>query len=155
MKLPRQSRVSLHVLSTQATPGAFRVRHASQELQLGELSPGTSRARHVSQKPKPRATLRMSPELSTCPGSLVPRENTSGCIPSVPRVPSAQNKSHPRNSFGVCHVSRSPHRKTPSKLLRSVPRVPKPTLKDPFETPSERATCPEARTERPSERAMC
>src|SRR6266508_3805344 len=34
-------------------PGAFRVRHASRELQPGELSPGTSRARHVSQKPKP------------------------------------------------------------------------------------------------------
>src|SRR5438105_3342534 len=178
MKLPRQSRVSLHVLSTQATPGAFRVRHASRKLQPGELSPGTSRARHVSRKPKPRATLRMSPELSTCPGSLTPRENPSRCIPSVTRVPSAQTGKIPPDAFRVCHVSQvpkpratpsellrsvprvsKPRRETPSELLRSMPRVPKPTPRDPFGAPLERATCPEAHTKRslriPSECDTC
>src|SRR5436189_913895 len=63
------------------TPGAFRVRHASRELQLGE-SP------------------REQSELATCP-ECPSRENPSGCRPSWPHVLEAHTESHPPDTFRV------------------------------------------------------
>src|SRR6266540_2187911 len=67
---------------------------------------------HMSRVPTPRDPFGIPSEHATCP--------------------KAHTERPLRNSFGACHVSRKPHRETPSEFLRSVPRVPKATPRDPF-----------------------
>src|SRR6266508_1831949 len=51
-----------------------------------DTSPGSLRVRHVSRVPKPGESLRVSPELATCPRVPKP-QTTSESPPSKPRVP--------------------------------------------------------------------